>query len=179
MIDYMKRYAKGSIVLSTCLIILSLFLIFKPEISLTVMFIVLGIFLLVIGIMHTVSYFSSPKEFKALSFELVEGIVYSIVGLVLIFNPNIIKAFLPIIIGCWMIINSIVRFQLSFNLKSSDSPTWGIMLILSFFTLLLGVIMVINPFASMAALTMICGIMLLISEIVNIFESISMIKFLK
>jgi uncharacterized membrane protein HdeD (DUF308 family) len=178
MIDYMKRYAKGSIVLSICLIVVSLFLIFKPEVSLSVLFICLGCFLLVVGIMHTISYFSSPKEFKAFSFELIEGIVYIILGFVLIFNPNIIKAFLPIIIGCWMIINSIVRFQLAFNLKSSDNPSWALMLILSFVTLILGIVMVINPFASIAALTMICGIMLLISEIINIIESISMIRFL-
>ena len=185
MIDYMKRYAKGSIVLSICLIVVSLFLIFKPEVSLSVvffflwlLFICLGCFLLVVGIMHTISYFSSPKEFKAFSFELIEGIVYIILGFVLIFNPNIIKAFLPIIIGCWMIINSIVRFQLAFNLKSSDNPSWALMLILSFVTLILGIVMVINPFASIAALTMICGIMLLVSEIINIIESISMIRFL-
>ena len=179
MIDYMKRYAKGSIVLSICLIVLSCFLIFKPDISLSVLFICLGCFLLVVGIMHTISYFSSPKEFKAFSFELVEGIVYIILGFVLIFNPNIVKAFLPIIIGCWMIINSIVRFQLAFNLKSSDSPSWKIVLLFSFLTLILGIVMVINPFASMSALTMICGVMLLVSELINIFESISMIKFLK
>lgn len=179
MIDYMKRYAKGSIVLSICLIVLSLFLIFKPDISLSVLFICFGCFLLIIGIMHTISYFSSPKEFKAFSFELVEGIIYIILGLVLIFNPNIIKAFLPIIIGCWMIINSIVRFQLAFNLKSSDNPSWGLILILSFVTLILGIVMIINPFASMAILTTICGIMLLASELINVFESISMMKFLK
>lgn len=179
MIDYIKRYSKGSIVLSICLIILSLFLIFKPDISLSVLFIVLGCFILVIGVMHAISYFSSSKEFKAFSFELIEGIIYIILGLVLIFNPNIIKAFLPIIIGCWMIINSIVRFQLAFNLKSSDNPSWTLMLILSFVTLILGIIMVINPFASMAALTMICGIMLLVSEIINIVEAISVIRHLK
>lgn len=176
MVDYMKRYSKASLVLSLCLIILSLFLIFKPDISLTVMFIILGIFLLVIGIMHTVSYFSSSKEFKALSFELVEGIVYSIIGLVVIFNPNIIKAFLPIIIGSWMIIGSIIKFQISLNLKSADENNWIIILVLSLVTLTLGIVMIINPFATLSTLTVICGVMLLISEIINVFDSISIIK---
>ncbi len=179
MIDYIKKYTKGSIILSVSLIILSFFLIFKPDISLQVLFICLGCFLLILGIMHTISYFSSPKEFKAFSFELVEGIIYIILGFVLIFNPNIIKSFLPIIIGCWIIINSIIKFQLAFNLKSSDNPSWPIMLLLSFITLILGIIMIINPFKTLSYLTTICGIILLISELINIFEAISVMKFLK
>ena len=179
MTKYIQRYAKGSIVLSICLIVLSLFLIFKPDTSLNVIFICLGCFLLILGIIHTISYFTSPKEYKVVSFELIEGILCIILGFVLIFNPTIIKAFLPIIIGSWMIINGVIKLQFAFNLKSADNTSWKIVLILSFVTLALGIIMVINPFATLSLLTMICGITLLISELINIFQAISMIRYLK
>ena len=177
--EYMKRYAKGSIILSICFVILSLFLIFKPDTSLNVVFIFLGIFLVILGIIHTVSYFSSTKETKTFSFELIEGLICIILGMVIVFNPSMIKAFLPIMVGCWIITNSVLKIQFGFNLKSADNPSWKIILISSILNLIFGIVMVFNPFATMAALTIICGIMLLVSELINIFESITMIRFLK
>ena len=177
--EYMKRYAKGSIILSICFVILSLFLIFKPDTSLNVVFICLGIFLVILGIIHTVSYFSSTKETKTFSFELIEGLICIILGMVIVFNPNMIKAFLPVMVGCWIITNCVLKIQFAFNLKSSDNPSWKIILISSILNLIFGIVMVFNPFATMAALTIICGVALLVSELINIFESIAMIRFLK
>ena len=119
-----------------------------------------------------VSYFTSNKEFRAMSTELIEGTMYAVIGIFLIFKPNILNEFLGVIVGAWQIIQFIIKFQFAFNLKSVSSATWSLMLISSLLHLVFGIIMIINPFASIVAITTIAGIILLVTEIGNIAESV-------
>ncbi|MBO5477884.1 MAG: DUF308 domain-containing protein, partial [Clostridia bacterium] len=153
MIDKIKKFSKMSIATSILLIIFSLFLIFKPEASLNFMVRIIGVALALTGIVHMVSYFTANKEFKTISTELIQGTIFTIIGLVFIFNPSILNEFLGIIIGAWLILQFIVKFQFAFNLKSASSPAWSIVLISSILHLVFGLIMFFNPFSSIAALT--------------------------
>ena len=175
MIERVKNYEKASIATSILLIILAFFLIFKPEASLNFIVIVIGAFLALLGIIHMVSYFTSNIENKTISTELIQGTIYTIIGLFLIFRPSILNEFLGVIIGAWQIIQFIVKFQFAFNLKSAASPTWALMLVTSLVHLVFGLVLIINPFASIATITMVTGIVLLITEIGNIAESIAML----
>ena len=127
MIDNIKKYEKTSIATSILLIIFSLFLIFKPEASLNFIVIVIGAFMALVGIIHMVSYFTSNKEFRSMSTELIEGTLYAVIGIFLIFKPNILNEFLGVIVGAWQIIQFIIKFQFAFNLKSVSSPAWALM----------------------------------------------------
>lgn len=172
MLDSIKKYEKTSIATSILLIIFSMFLIFKPEASLNFIVIVIGAFMALVGIIHMVSYFTSNKEFRSMSTELIEGTLYAVIGIFLIFKPNILNEFLGVIVGAWQIIQFIIKFQFAFNLKSVSSPSWSFMLISSLLHLALGLVMIINPFGSMATITTIAGIILLVTEIANMVESI-------
>lgn len=172
MIDNIKKYEKTSIATSILLIIFSLFLIFKPEASLNFIVIVIGAFMALVGIIHMVSYFTSNKEFRSMSTELIEGTLYAVIGIFLIFKPNILNEFLGVIVGAWQIIQFIIKFQFAFNLKSVSSPAWALMLASSILHLVFGLFMLINPFGSLAAITTVAGIILLLTEIGNVAESI-------
>ena len=58
-------------------------------------------------------------------------------------NPTLISGFLPFIIGAWMIIESIIKFQLAFNVKEIENSHWVIMLALSIITFVLGIFIII------------------------------------
>ncbi len=176
MLNNIKKYEKMSIATSILLIIFALCLIFRPQASLNFMVIVIGVFLALSGIVHIVSYFTSDNEFKSISTELIEGTIYTVLGLFLIFKPAILNEFLAIIVGAWLLIQFIIKFQFAFNLKSLNSPAWSLMLISSIGHLIFGLLMIFNPFASIVTLTTIAGIILLISEISNIFESIYLLS---
>ena len=63
--DYIKRYSKYTVLLSLVLIIMSIFLIAKPEEFLNTIMILIGILLIVSGIIQIISYF---WEFDKLGF---------------------------------------------------------------------------------------------------------------
>lgn len=172
MLDNIKKYEKTSIATSILLIIFAMFLIFKPEASLNFIVIVIGAFMALVGIIHMVSYFTSNKEFRSMSTELIEGTLYAVIGIFLIFKPNILNEFLGVIVGTWQIIQFIIKFQFAFNLKSVSSSSWSLMLISSILHLVFGLVIILNPFSSIVAITTVAGIILLITEICNVIESI-------
>ena len=173
---YIKRYGKKSLAISVLLVIISLFLIFKPYDSMTFVMRIFAAVLTLNGIIHCISYFSSSKEFKMYSFELVIGIICITVGIAIFINPDLINGLLPIIIGSWTIIQSIIKFQLAFNMKSFNAPNWAFLLIGSIMTFVIGIIILLNPFGTAIAITQLCGIFLFVSEVINIIESIFMLK---
>lgn len=173
---FFKRYIKNSIVTSIFLIILSIFLIFKPVNSLTFMMIFLGIIVISNGFIHTVSYFATPDELKSYSFELLEGIVCMIIGLFFILSPKVITSIFPIIIGFWIIIQSILKLQLSFNLKSIKNSEWVTIFFLCVLTFVIGLIIFLNPFTTVVTITSFVGIILLISETINLIEAFFVLK---
>ena len=176
--DFITKYSRNSIIISVLIIVFSLFLIFSPTVSITIIVVIIGIILAANGIMHILTYFSSPKELKMFSFELAIGVILLLVGLVFIFKPEIINSFLAFIIGTWVILKSITSIQLALNMKNSTDK-WHIPLILAIFTFIIGIVMLFNPFATSSILVSACGTVLLLSEIANIIEVSTFKKYVK
>ena len=98
-------------------------------------------------------------------------------GLLFLFKANIINIF-PVIIGIWIIIAGVTKFQLAFNLRGIDSK-WIVVLLSSIISIILGVLIILNPFSTVMTITVISGIILFITEICNLIESAYLLSKLK
>lgn len=169
---YLKKYTLNSLLISILLIVLSVFLMVKPTESITFIVIMFAGVVAIDGIFHIISYFSVPKELKFFNFELIEGMSQMILGIITMLKPEWVSAFFPMFIGMWIILSSVVKFQFALNIKQTGNVNWIIIFTISIITFLLGLLMVINPIGSMITLTTLCGIILFISEILNIIQYI-------
>ena len=131
-----------------------------------------AIIILVNGIIKLVQYFRTDAQMRMMNFGLAEGILSILAALIIIISSNALIAFLPIMFSIWIIVQSIITIQLSMGLKLSETKGWWVVLILSIITLLLGVIIMFNPFASMAATTTVVGIILAVTEAIHLVEGI-------
>jgi uncharacterized membrane protein HdeD (DUF308 family) len=161
------------------LLLVSLLLIINPEGLLTFAIILLGCVTILDGIIHIVSYFSTSAEVRAFSFELIQGILGIILGCVIIFNPQTIVSFFPFMIGLWIVVEGFIRFQFTLNMKGSESKNWVVVLLFSIISIVLGFLIIFNPFGTAIAITKLAGIFLFISEVLTILESICIICKLK
>ena len=167
LLEYVKRYEKSSIITSILMLIVSILLILMPETILNSIVVLLGIAALLDGILHSISYIITDKEMKAFSNELFFGILEIMTsGLLFLFKANIINIF-PVIIGIWIIIAGVTKFQLAFNLRGIDSK-WIVVLLSSIISIILGVLIILNPFSTVMTITVISGIILFITEICNL-----------
>ena len=160
-----------SIAASIVLMAIAIFLIVNPDVALKSIVITTGIVLLLDGIYHIVSYFRNEKDSRLMSFELVFGILEIIVGLCLAFKSEAVIDIYYILLGILIVLESIANLQVSLNLKDKIS-FWWLILVFSFISIILGVFVILHPFDFGMGLAMLTGIILLVSETLNLVDAI-------
>ena len=173
---YIRKLGRNSIIISMILLVFGLFMFTRPISTINILMMIFGCLLVIDGLVHLVSYFSIKNELRFFSSELAQSIIYIILGFVLVCNYDKISSLLPIVLGIWIIVDSIFKLQIALNIRDIYDSHWGILLAMSIISALLGMVILINPFESLALLTMMCGAILMIVEVISIFESFSIIS---
>lgn len=169
-----KRITKRcntTFIISIIFVIVGLFLFIKPNTTISVISYAIGGFLLVSGIFSIYKYFSQDGLMNTFNFELVYGVLLSIAGLFLIFNPNLLATLFPIILGIWIIINSVTKFQYALVLKRVNNNDWPYTCLISFLTFAWGLVLLFNPLESVLAVTQIIGIFIIVYAVLDIIDN--------
>lgn len=174
--NYIRKLGRNSIILSIILLVFGLFMYTNPISTINVMMIVFGVILVLDGLVHLVSYFAIKDEYRFFSSELVQAIIYIILGFVLMLNYYNISYLLPIVLGIWIVVESLFKLQIALNIRDIYDSHWGLLLGMSIITAFLGAVILFNPVQSLALLTRICGVVLMIAEVISIFEGFSIIS---
>ncbi len=167
---------RSSLITSIILLLVGLLLIVKPEEVLSLISIIIGIGILIIGIFGLLNYIRDLQEDHSMSLDIIYGIICIIVGSVLIINTKIVGSILPIVLGIWMVINSVIKAQYTLLLKENGNSKWKITLIFSIFTLICGILFIFNPFKGAAFITQIIGIIVVVYAIMDIANVILLKK---
>ena len=177
--EYIKKYEKRSIISSIIMILIAILLILKPEKMLNTVVIIFGVGMLLDGIFSIILYIVTDKKQKIFSNALAEGILGILISMLILAKIDFVITIIPVIVGIWIIIKSIAKIQLSLNVKSVDEKSWVLILLSALITLVIGIIIIVNPFDTMVSVVMLAGILLLVTGIIDIIESICMIGKLK
>ncbi len=170
--NYLKNYEKYSMLTSILLMILGIFLIVKPIKSVETFIIFFAIIMITSGILSFISYFVITKEERLVSLDLIIGLITIITGLFLyIYRLELLNIF-PTILGIWIIFTNLVKMQLSINLSVIEKSSWILLLIINILMIIFGILLIVNPFGSLMALTELAGMFLLVTETINLLESI-------
>lgn len=176
--EFVKKYEKNSIWISVLMLILAIFLIFRPIASSLATVYMFGMFVLIDGIIHIVSYFKTEKNDRLMNFEFAEGILSILSGLLIFYSAEYLVAVLPILLGVWIIVKSIIKMQISMNVRTDIQSNWVLILLFSIISLLLGIFILFNPMYGYITIS-IMGIFIAIYEILNIIESVYILNKLK
>ena len=170
--EYIKKIERYSILISALMVIMSIFLVTYPLKSLEVFVIIFSIIILINGVGYFVSYFTMSKEDRPFSFDIIMGLLTFISGImILIYRKDLISVF-PIILGIWIIVNNLFKLQLSINLSSIIGTNGLWLVLITTLMIILGITLIINPFESIIAITTLSGLLLLITEVISIIESV-------
>ena len=175
-IEYIKKYERSSILINIIMIIVSLFLIFNPAGVVNTVVILFGLGILADGLSHLIAYFLTDSVSRMFSGDFFQGSLTSIIGLLIISNKEILISIFPTIVAIWLIIKGIVKLQLAFNMKGTNMENWSAILLSGIVTLILGALIISNPFSAVYAVSIIAGVILLISSIIDLIENLAIIK---
>ncbi len=177
--SYIKKIGRDSIFISCLLIVISLFMVFKPIDVLGVVIIMFGYILVADGLIHFASYFRIQNEYRYFSYELAESIIDIVLGFVVVCNVSSIEKVLPLVLGIWIILEGILKLQIAFNIRGVRDTKWGLMLILSLVSIALGVAVMLNPATSFEVIIKISGVVLLVTQLFNIYDDVYILTQIK
>lgn len=158
----------GSILMDILIIILGIFFVSNPTVGLESALLLIGIILLVSGIYSIIKYIVNPRSF--FKFELLYGILSIIAGLFAVFKPFGVATLIVVLVGIWLIISSVVKLVMAIELRKLKEDTWVFDLTVSALTILLGILILVNPFSSYIILSTYVGVMMMIYAAMDIVE---------
>lgn len=176
--DIIKKKEIKGILGSLLLIVLSIFLMLKPIEIIGTLIKVIGMILLICGVFDFANYFVNKKEESLFDYGLVKGIIEITIGVLFIFKYDLLINLFPCILGLIIVFINIFKLQTAISLKEFES-NYMTGVIISSLSIILGLVIVINPFETLEVVIIVSGAVLLISELSNIIYSISVLKFFK
>ena len=159
-----------SLLTSILAILVGLTLMFLPSVSNKIVGIIMGVVILIFGINAVYKYFHRDGA-KIYSLNIVFGVLYSILGVVIILYPFSVMEFVTVCLGIFVIINGTTKINYGEWLKKGNEDSWLVTLVTGIFLVIIGIMLVFNPFASLT-LTQLCGAFLIIVGILNVSDTI-------
>lgn len=171
--DGLKRSAWAAIIESLVTVILGILLIAWPDTIVKIIAYVAGVFFVVKGLYQIILYFMIKGQHDFFNNDLLYGVISVLVGIVAFVMGGDLANVLCLIIGIWLIYESLVRMSTSLKLHSAGMGIWKYVLLIALIMLAIGLVVV---FYKGEAVIMLCGWMMIISGIIGIIGDIMFIQ---
>lgn len=175
--ELIKRTTFSMICSSIIAFILGLIMVIYPGISLKTIGIIVGIYMIIHGIVLVALDFNGKMYYMPFD-GIISGILFILLGIVLIIMPGILTFALTLALGVWIIITSVSAIRMSIVVRKED-PNWILILLIGILDLIVGILILFNPFASAISLAMFVGITLMVHSVINIIDMIIIKKNVK
>ena len=176
--EKINNFLKGQIVTSIIYIALGACLVFMPVSTVNVICkFVFGILLILVGLYHILIYVA--EKLNSTIFDLFSGGVLMVLGIFLFMNPQIVVKLLPILLGTFILVDSIWTLKGSLKLKKRGAGSWKFLLMGSIIFIALGISLVVNPFTMVKYTVIFAGWIFLCNGVIDLIYLILLRKGLK
>ncbi|MBR3300879.1 MAG: DUF308 domain-containing protein [Clostridia bacterium] len=169
----------GYIVMSAVFCIAGFIFIIKPDVSARFLGYLLGISMLVFGLIKIIGYFSRDLYRLAFQYDLEFGIVLIVIGAIVVARPVDALNFILIATGIAILSDSLFKIRIALDSKRFGVGAWWMIMTFSIVTGLIGLMLVIRPWAGAKSLTVLLGISLLFEGVLNLCVAVSTVKIIK
>ena len=169
----MGKKLKWNLILMSLLYLgLGFFLLLVPGTALNVVCYALGAVVLICAVVQLVRYFAVERGVFQSQLTLISGLVCLALGAFLIIRSDIVVRILPIVFGLFVIFDSLGRIQNALELRRCNYESWKGFLALALLSVVLGVVMIMNPFGTMETLVMAIGVILIVEGTLNLLSAL-------
>ena len=178
----LKKSAWAAVFESIVLLIFGILLVAWPGITYYIASVVLGIILIVVGLYQIVNYFIVRGQNDFFDNSLLFGVVSIIIGIAAVCFVGETFNIFRIIMGIWLIFESMVRVNTTIKLHAAGLSIWGWVLVIALIMLAAGIFVLFNTtlvIQVVGALMILAGVVGVIGDIVFVSQVDSVAKSLK
>lgn len=128
---------------------------------------ILGIALLLMGAVGIVLPLLRKEDMSTP--DVIVSAVEAIAGIIVLASPSFVISLYPVIVGIIIALYGLSDVMTALHMKQVDIGSWKTALILAVITVVLGVVVLVNPFKTMSVLVRIVGIVLIYKGITGLF----------
>ncbi len=154
--------------------ILGVIIFLESEMTNNIVGVLIGSFLLINGLIFVYKYLDKTK-IKLFKSSLIFGIINIFLGIFIMLNPLTLVNILNIGLGVWILIEGVNKSIIFIELKKVQEDANKLILVSSFLLILIGILMVINPFRSLV-ITKLVGVFIILDSIINLNDLVLLKK---
>lgn len=167
----MLKSIRNSLILSSLLyIVLGVVLLVMPELSLGFACLLIGGAVVIYGVVRLAAYFRGGPAADKL--DLVLGVLLILLGLFLLIWIRFLLAFVPVVLGIYILIDSFGSLKRSLDMKALGFGRWWVSFLVAAALAICGLVMVLNPFGTIEGLVMFIGLGFLIDGVTTLVNTI-------
>ena len=167
----MKRIKALYITISILSLLAGIALVIWPGASVITICYVVGSAAILVGAVRLAGYYSKDSYNLNFQFDFAMGLVFLILGTVLIFHPGDTVAVLHFSVGILVLVDSVFKLQTALDAKHFGLKKWWVMLLCALLCAGLGLVLVILPFRTAEILVKVTGAALAVNSGENILTA--------
>lgn len=167
-----KAFKREFIYTALALIAVGLLFVIIPKSSTKIICYVTAGLLCVWGIIKLFMYINAERQQSFGSFGLVGSVALIIGGVAIFVNPEFFAGILATFFGCVMIVDGVLKVQYGVDLARVGAKLWWFVLLIAGVMIVLGLLVVFNPFSTAVMFTMFAGVVLIINGLSDIVTAI-------
>ena len=155
--------------------IIGIILLVRPDESVEFISILCGATVIMLGVGAWISYFTKFRS----SFLAILGTLAVVAGIILCVKYRSIISAVLFLFGIFVLVGGVVDLVSALEARKNDLKSWIISVVMAVITIVLGLLVIINPFNSVMALTRILGAGLIVYAVMDLITFIQIRKMVK
>ena len=156
----MKKTHTSPLFIGLIMIVLGVILVLYSGQAMATILLITAVGFLVVGAVGIAGFFLGRDDDKKSIPKLFVYVIEALAGLIVLINPKFIMDIYPAAMGIIIAVDGLGNLFQALGMKKQEGKTWKAMLLLSVITILLGILVICNPFSTLNVLTIVIGAVL-------------------
>lgn len=154
--EYIKNIFKGRFFTTVVYLVLGIWLVMFPIPAVDMICkAIFGIVMMLVGLYHIWLYLSEAGG--ASIFNLFTGVIMLVLGVFFFQNPNIVEQILPSLLAALLLVDSISTLRTGLKRKQHERVEWKFFIVVGLLFVTLGIVLFMNPFTTIEKTILFAG----------------------
>ena len=174
-----KAAKTGYIIISILLCVLGIALIAVPDFSVTLLCVLGGGIMMLFGLVKIIGYCSKDLYRLAFQFDLAFGILFVVLGFILIIRTDAMVNLICIVMGICVLADALLKIQISIDSRAFGIKKWWLILAMAILTGVAGFLLIFRPSESIQTIMILFGIDLITEGVLNLITILTAVKIIR